>query len=90
MDAILFWDVFCNQAFGSSAFSLFHTRLYPVAFQASIYIGVSEEDPSFQVCQENILCPLIPRCIIQIKKKEKLIDAWIFNGINFMSNLIFK
>lgn len=52
-------------------FPSFHIRLYSVAFQRSIYTGVSEEDPSFQVCQENILCSLIPRCIIQMGKKRK-------------------
>lgn len=30
----------------------FHTRICPVRFQS--YLQTSEEDPSFQVCQENI------------------------------------
>lgn len=74
-------------------FPFFHIRLYPVAFQRSIYIGVSEEDPSFQVCQENILRSLIPRCIIQIEKKKekkKINRCMNLKWYNFMSNLIFK
>lgn len=30
----------------------FHTRICPVGFQS--YLQTSEEDPRFQVCQENI------------------------------------
>ena len=68
-DAIHFGDVIHNQAFGSSTF-FFHIRWYPIGFQRSIYISVSEEDPSFQVCQEDILRSLIPRCITHVEKKN--------------------